>query len=180
MSRIQTNTIQSRTGSVITIPSNTRLYAPGHTLQVQTVISGPAIQTIVSATPVAVTGLSIAFTPFSANSLILVECQISANSPHVSSFGIFKNAATTVSTAGQTNNNEANMQITTYMNADDSSQLWSWPIHWNETAGSTTARTYQVYATASWAGVNRTLTINNRPSNDMASFSFMTVTEIAQ
>jgi hypothetical protein len=180
MSKIQANAIQSRTGTTITIPSSTRLYAPGHTLQTQTVIIGPTPQTISSATPVAVTGLSIAITPFSANSLILVECQISSNSPHVSSFGIFKNAAATVSTTGQTNNNEANMQITTYMGADVTSHLWCWPIHWSETAGSTTARTYQVYATASWVNVNRTLTINNRPSNDMASFSFMTVTEIAQ
>ena len=180
MSKIQTNTIQSRTGSTITIPSNNRLYAPGHTLQAQAVISGPAIQTIVSATPVAVTGLSISFTPVSANSLILVECQISSNSPYVSSFGIFKNAASTVSTSGQTNNNEANMQITTYVGVDVTSHLWCWPIHWSETAGSITARTYQVYATSSWAGTNRTLTINNRPSNDMASFSYMTVTEIAQ
>jgi hypothetical protein len=180
MSTVVTNRIQSRTGSVITVPAGNRLAAPGHVLQVSAVTIGPTVQTISSATPVAVTGLSIAFTPFSASSLILVDCQISSNSPHVSSFGVYKDGAVTVSTSGQTNGNQDNMQITTYVGADTTDHLWCWPIQWSETAGSVVARTYQIFATAAWVGTPRTLTINNRPSNDMASFSFMTVTEIAQ
>jgi hypothetical protein len=41
-------------------------------------------------------------------------------------------------------------------------------------------RTYQIYGSSAWAGTATTLFINNRNSNDMASFSHMTVTEIAQ
>lgn len=181
MSYVRANTIVSMSGrGTIKVDPTNILYAPGHAIQVQSVMIGPATQTISSATPVAVTGLSIAFTPKNANSLILIMCQISSNSPHVSSFAIYKNAAATVSTTGYTNSNEANMQITTYVGTDVTSELWAWPIMHQELAGNTTARTYQVYASAAWAGTPRSLIINNRGSVDMASFSYMTIMEIAQ
>jgi len=181
MSYVRADTIVSTSGrgAIMVDPTNT-LYAPGHAIQTQNVIIGPASQTISSATPVGVTGLSIAFTPKNANSMILITSQVSSNSPHVSSFAIYKNGAATVSTSGYTNSNEPNMQVTTYLGTDVTSELWSWSLMWYELAGNTTARTYQVYASAAWAGTPRALQINNRSSNDMASFSYMTIMEIAQ
>ena len=106
--------------------------------------------------------------------------QISTNACHVASFGVFKNGAATVSTSGQTNNNEPNMQITSYIGTSTTDYILSLPIMHSETSGSTTARTYAIYGTSGWSGSTYSLQINNRNSNDMASFSYMTIMEVAQ
>lgn len=157
-----------------------KLHAPGSVVQVQTAISGPTRQTIVSTTPVAVTGLSINFTPKYANSLIIVEANIASTQTYVTSFGIFKNGNKTVTTTG--NSNENGMQVTmyAYLNVGDVDGMYSTTFKHFETSVNTTARTYAVYATSGWLGTARTLYINDRGGNDMPSFSTMTVTEVAQ
>lgn len=181
MSTLRVNTLDGATGGgLITVASGASMYAPGSIVQMQFARSGPTKQTINSATPTAVTGLSVSITPKSASSIIYIQCQISTNAPHVSSFGVFKDGAKTVSTTGFTNSNEDGMQFTTYVGSDTTGYLWCFPLMHYEVAGSTAARTYQVYATAAWVGTSRALTINDRDTTDMAGFSYMTVMEVAQ
>lgn len=162
----------------IVVPASNVLSAPGHVLQVQYATTGPTKQTISSADPVAVTGLSISFTPKSSTSNILACATLLTNAVYVSSFAIYNNGAATVSTTGQTNSNQPNMNLTTYIGSTttDNSNLFS--VYMQEASGSTTARTYAVYATSGWAGTPYSLQINNRNSNDMAGFSYFWVMEI--
>ena len=157
---------------------------PGAVLQVQAARSGPARQDIASTSPTLITGLSINFTPKKVGSLLIFDAQISSSNTHVCSFGIFKNATATVSTSGQTNDNEANMQVTSYY-AKPTNDARTDVIHQTnlmhyETVDNLTTRTYGVYGTSGWAGTTYTLCINNRSNNDMASFSYFTIMEIAQ
>lgn len=160
-----------------------KLDAPGTVVQVQYAVSGPARQTIASLTPVAITGLSINFTPKYSDSLIIIEANIASSATYVTSFGIFKDGNKTVSTSGFVNYNEADMQITLYGGTpatDSGNNMKQTTIKHFETSGNTNARVYAVYATSGWGGAIYNLYINNRAGNDMASFSTMTVTEVAQ
>jgi hypothetical protein len=103
---------------------------------------------------------------------------ISGSQTHVSSYGIFKDGVATVSTSGQNNTNEPNMHTTQYIGTATTDYIYQVPIMHSEIAGSTNARTYGVYGTSGWAGTLYTLYINNRGSNDMASFSHMTIFEV--
>jgi hypothetical protein len=155
----------------------------GSVIQVLTAVSGPARQTITSAAgsaPQAVTGLSVTIIPRFADSKILIQAFVAGSSTHVHSLAIFKDGAATVSTSGQTNNNYPNMQVTTYLGTSSTDWMQVWPVTHTETAGTTTARTYQVYALSRWSNTAYTTYINNRASNDMASFSHIMVYEIAQ
>jgi len=156
-----------------------KLHSPGTIVQVQTATSGPARQTINSTSPVAISGLSIAFTPKFSTSKIIIISNVVHTKGHVVSFGYYKGSAKVVSTSGYTNTNEPNMNVTYYA-GNDNNQLVSSTIMHEENATSTSARTYTLRATAGWNGGNYTVYINNRSSNDMASFSYMTVYEVAQ
>ena len=181
MSVVKTNRITTSTGTgSIVIPAGNTLYAPGHVVQVQVATSGPALQTINNTLPVAVTGLSIDFTPISATSRILIQIQLATAATFVTSYGIYRDGSPTVDTTGFTNLSNPNMQLTTYIGSNVDSEMWSVPIMWSEIAGSTTMRTYALYASSSYSTTISNLRINNRGSNDMASFSHMTIMEIAQ
>ena len=149
-------------------------------IQVQTAVAGPARQTISSQSPTLVSGLSLSFTPRFSNSLIFIRAVVNGSFTYVCSLGIFRNGAATVSTSGFTNNNEPNMQDTFYFGTSTTDHIYTKQVLHYETAGSTTARTYAVYCTSGWAGVTYTTYINNRASNDMASFSHMIVMEVSQ
>lgn len=136
-----------------------------------------ARQTIASATPQVITGLSIPFTPKRSNSIIVIEAVISTTAEYVSSYGVFKNGAPTASTSGFSNANEPNMQVTTY-GSGNAGYLSNIKVLHFENAGTTATRTYDIRASSAWGGGVRTLYINNRSSNDMASISYMTVKEI--
>ena len=121
MSTLRVNTLDGATGGgLITLATGATMYAPGSTVQTLFARSGPTKQTISSTEPVAVTGLSVTITPKSASSIIYIQCAISTNAPHVSSYGIFKNATKTVDTTGFTNTNESGMQVTMYTGGDTS------------------------------------------------------------
>ncbi len=74
------------------------------------------------------------------------------------------------------------MQTTNFENGavSETDYLRSIPVTHVEIAGSTTARTYQVYARCGWINTACATHINNRNSNDMATFSHMIIYEIAQ
>ena len=167
--------------NVIAVPSGHTIYAPGSVVQVQTASAGPVVQVISSTTPVTVTGLSIAFSPKFATSKIIIQAQLGTSATYVSSFGIFKDGVATVSTSGQNNSNEPNMQTTHYSSGPSSpDELFSIPILHSEMAGTTAIRTYDIRATSGWGGVTYALRFHNRGANDMATFSHMTITEVAQ
>jgi len=152
----------------------------GTVLQVQTVRTGPSMQTISSLTPVALTGMSISFTPRFATSKIVIQAQISTSATYVASFAIYKGSSKTVSTSGATNRNEPDTNVTTYFGGSSGPDfMYSIPIIHLEDAVDTSARTYSIRATSGWSGVLYDLRINNRGGNDMASFSVMTIMEIA-
>jgi hypothetical protein len=189
MSRLRVNTLASRTGTGnISVPTGNVLrgtdlgsvYAPGSVVQAFNSVSGPVRYSVASLTPQVVPGLSITFTPLFANSVILVQASVSGSQTHVNSYGVFKNGVATVSTAGQTNLNEPNMQVTQYLGTATTEWIYQVPVMHYETAADTTARTYAIYVTSGWSGTTYTTFINNRNSNDMASFSYMSVMEIAQ
>ena len=175
----------SISGSGSITPSGSSIISyPGAVLQVQAARSGPASQTISSTSPTLITGLSISFTPKKIGSILLFNAQVSSSFTHVTSFGIFKDGVATVSTSGQTNTNEANMQVTSYYEKPTNDARTDFInqtafMHY-ETVDSLTTRTYGVYATAGWSGTTYNLYINNRSNGDMASFSYFTIMEIAQ
>ena len=183
MGTLSVNKLQAQVGSNIELSGN--MIASGaitdsHAKVVQYLyaISGPARQTISSLTPVIISGLSLTITPKYNNSLIVIEGVILSSNTYVSSYGVFKDGATTVSTTGQSNPNEPNMQVTNYIGSATTGELWTIPIRHHEISSTLLARTYDIRATAGWSGTAYALYINNRDSNDMAGFSYMIVKEI--
>lgn len=183
MGTLSVNKLQAQVGSNIELSGN--MVASGaitdsHAKVVQYLyaISGPARQTISSLTPVTISGLSLTITPKYNNSLIVIEGVILSSNTHVSSYGVFKDGSTTVSTTGQTNINEANMQVTNYIGSATTGELWTIPIRHHEISSTLLARTYDIRATAGWDTVVYNLYINNTSDNNKAGFSYMIVKEI--
>jgi hypothetical protein len=177
------------TGNTLTSSANLNLTgswtdAPAGTIiQMASVSTGPARQTIASATPVAITGLSIDFTPRRSDSKIVISAYISSNAIHVSSYGVFQDGSATASTSGYTNSNESNMDATYFDGGGTTATnyMYQIPILTTLDAGNTSQRTYDIRATAAWGGAGPyTLYINDRANNDMASFSRMFIYEVAQ
>ena len=152
----------------------------GTVIQMASASSGPAKQTFTSTTPVVITGLSVDFTPRRSDSKIIITSSLCSNITYVCSFGIFQDGSATVSTSGQTNSNEANMNITTYQGNADTNHLFAVSFNVVLNAGSTSVRTYDVRGTSGWGGTGYSLTVQNRLGNDMASFSTMVIYEVAQ
>jgi hypothetical protein len=146
-------------------------------LQVKRAYAGPVRQTIASLTPVLITGLSLNITPISALSTMIITANVTASNGFVISFGIFKDGVATVSTAGQTNTNEPNMQATSYIRNDNNYFTSTMVMHY-ETSANTNARTYAVYGTSGWSGVVYTFYVNDRNPADMACFSTIDVMEV--
>jgi hypothetical protein len=153
----------------------------GTILQVQMAVSGPARQQINTTLNVAVLGLKINFTPLSATSRIIIDCVISATPTYVQGFGVYKDGVPTV------NNNvggiapwTAGFQVTSFIGVSTASDwIMQVPFKHTEISGSIVPRIYEVYAGSHWLGVAYDMYINNRKSNDMASFSYMTIYEVA-
>ena len=154
----------------------------GGVIQIRTAVAGPNRQLINSQTPQPISGLAINFTPAVATSRILIQAFVASTATYVSSFGIFRNGAPTVSTSGYTNQTYPNMQVTEY-HAPEGANTYNMhviPVTHTEIAGTTATRTYQVYGLSKWYTSTFNLWINNRDYNDMASFSHMIIYEIAQ
>ena len=162
----------------VAIPNNYNLnIIQDKVVKIATAISGPIVQTITSITPVVISGLSVTYTPLGTNTTIFIFANISHAVSYVMSFGIYRNGVATVSTAGQTNSNEPNMQAT-YFTDNNSGLITNSHIMHYENSASLTPRTYDIRATAGWIGVANAMYINNRSSNDMACFSHMILMEI--
>lgn len=149
----------------------------GNVLQVKRAYAGPARQTIASITPVLITGLSLDITPVSALSTMIITANVTASNGFVISFGIFKDGVATVSTAGQTNTNEPNMQSTSYIRNNNGFITSTMVMHY-EASANTTARTYAVYGTSGWNNTVYTFYVNDISTSNMACFSTIDVMEI--
>ena len=114
------------------------------------------------------------------NSKIIINVSLTSNLTYVTSFGVYQDGSAVVSTSGQTNSNEANTSVTTYKNSSAENLLHAQSFNVILNAGSTSVRTYDVRGTSGWSGTPYALTINDRGTTDMASFSTMVIYEVAQ
>ena len=171
------------TGNKIQMPAGSG--SPGQILQVKhdTMV---ADQYITSVTPVALTDLTITFTPHYANSLIQIICDVMSSGNYVHSWSVFQDGQkmeqTSISGINNSgaNGNEQYMTKTFYDGASVTNETK--PSVWQQfsPAGSTSSRVYQVYMTSGWSGTGYGVKINDRDNNDMSSVSRMSVFEIAQ
>jgi hypothetical protein len=170
--------------NVITVPSGHKLYAPGSIVQVIYETSGFVNQTINSATPVALTGLSATITPKFSNSAILIEGVVSASWSYVSSMHVFKNGVDLVPNhGGNTQSGGATALWTHYQSSQESdrgNQLFPFSVLYRDTPNTTSAITYDFRANSGWSGAAQLFYLNNRSSPDMLSSSYIKLTEIAQ
>lgn len=123
-------------------------------------------------------GQSLTITPKFSTSKILLIAMINGSSQHVTSYGILRNGAT----LGGTNNTNVGggSLLTVYDGQDTNDYMYGQYIQYLDTAGTTSAITYQSACSASWAGSIRTAYINDRASNDMRSASSLIAMEILQ
>lgn len=163
--------------------NNTSLPA-GTILQVKTANSGFVNQTINSATPVALTGMSVSITPYFLNSKIVISAMISGSFTYVCSMHIYRNGSDIISSHGGNNQTGgSNALWTTYFTFATDTTTGSMrvnPILYEDSPNTTSATTYAIYGNSGYGGGTNALYINNRQDGDMLSCSYMTVMEVAQ
>jgi len=169
--------------NVISVPAGHKIYEPGAVVQVFHASSGYVNQTISSTTPVALTGMSITFTPKFANSRIVIQAAISASWTYVSSIHVFRNG-TTLGTSHSPNNQTggATSIWTRYNSAIDlgTTSVMTYPVLVSDVPNTSADLTYDLRANSGWNTGSNAFYFNNRSNNDMLSSSHMTVMEIAQ
>jgi hypothetical protein len=170
--------------NVVSIPSGHTLHAPGSVVQVVYASSGFVNQTINSATPVALTGLSATITPKFANSMILIEGVVAASWSYVAGVHIFKNGSNLIPAHGGTNQSGGtNALWIHYISAQEAArtnQVFPFPILYKDLPNSTSPITYDFRANSGWAGGSEAFYLNNRAGQDMLSSSYIKLTEVAQ
>jgi len=193
MSTLRVNNITARTGSGnVALPAGNRLVgaesgalvAPGMVLQAVYATSGFVNQTINSATPVALTGMTVTITPRFATSRILLQAMVAASWSYVSSVHVFRNGVNVIPNHGGNNQSGgANALWTHYQSSqegDRGNQVFPFPVIYQESPGVTSALTYTLRANSGWGGGSEVFYFNNRNSQDMLGSSTMVVMEIAQ
>jgi len=151
----------------------------GKVIQVAHVETSPTQYSIASQNIAAIPELQISFTPKRADSKILLQAMINSNGVYVSTYGFLKDGV--VMSPATPNNNSTGSVSTTYYGypATSVEYMFNVYISFMEDAGSTTTRTYDAAACASWDGTIYTLFINDRNAADMRSISSLTIMEIA-
>jgi len=172
------------------IISSLGVSGPGSTLQTKFVKIGPDRLTISNANATLIPGFELELTPESDNSLFIIEANISTTATYVTSFGVYANhrpgggsgTFTPLNDTGnQTNNNEPHMNFTMYQGHNTVDHLYNLHLlHVDDPPALNPGEThkFQIRATSAWTGGVRTLYINNRNANDMASFSTLKITEV--
>jgi hypothetical protein len=122
--------------------------------------------------------LEVSIAPTHTNSKIVLIAMITGNARHVTSFGFFRDGNLITSGLNGNSNVGSGSVATTYTGDDTSDHMYSWPVHYHDTPGTTNAVTYTVGASASWSGSVRDLYINDRGSNDMRSVSTLMALEV--
>ena len=127
---------------------------------------------------VQIPNLEVSIAPTHTNSKIVLIAMITGNARHVTSFGFFRDSNLITSGLNGNSNVGSGSVATTYTGDDTSDHMYSWPVHYHDTPGTTNAVTYTVGASASWGGSIRDLYINDRSSNDMRSVSTLLALEV--
>ena len=122
--------------------------------------------------------LEVSIAPTHTNSKIVLMAMITGNARHVTSFGFFRDGNLITSGLNGNSNVSSGSVATTYTGDDTSDHMYSWPVNYHDTPGTTNAVTYTVGASASWGGSIRDLYINDRGSNDMRSVSTLLALEV--
>ena len=122
--------------------------------------------------------LEVSIAPTHTNSKIVLMAMITGNARHVTSFGFFRDGNLITSGLNGNSNVSSGSVATTYTGDDTSDHMYSWPVHYHDTPGTTNAVTYTVGASASWGGSIRDLYINDRSGNDMRSVSTLLALEV--
>jgi hypothetical protein len=158
--------------------------APGSVVQVVYATTGFVNQTINSATPVLINGLSASITPKFANSAILIEAVVAASWSYVSSVHVFRNGSNLIPAhGGNSQSGGTNALWTHYQSSQETdrpNQLFPFPVLYQDLPNTTTTLTYDLRANSGWAGGAVALYINNRLQQDMLSSSHMKLTEIVR
>lgn len=155
-----------------------RTLGTGQLIQSAFARTGPVRQTINSLVPLAITGLSIDFTPLNPTSTIFITAFLNHTDTYVNNFSIYKNGNPTVSTAGFTNTSSPDSQVTQYQGNDTTGQyLVTTRVSAYDIAETTASRTYAAYGNSEWNGTAYAQYINNRNNSDMACFSYMYIFE---
>ena len=122
--------------------------------------------------------LEVSIAPTHTNSKIVLMAMITGNARHVTSFGFFRDGNLITSGLNGNSNVSSGSVATTYTGDDTDNHMYSWPVNYHDTPGTTNAVTYTVGASASWDGSIRDLYINDRGGNDMRSVSTLLAIEV--
>jgi hypothetical protein len=170
--------------NVISVPSGHKMHSPGSVVQVVYATSGFTNQTINSASPVALSGLTATITPKFANSMILIEGVVAASWSYVAGVHIFKDGSNLIPAHGGTSQSGGtNALWITYLSSQEAArtnQVFAFPILYRDLPNSTSAITYDFRANSGWAGGSEAFYLNNRAGQDMLGSSYIKLTEVAQ
>ena len=174
----------SANGNVISLSDGHKLYQPGSVVQVRTATSGFVNQSFNSATPVALSGLSVTITPKYATSLILIEGVVTASWTYVSSLHVYKNGSDMISSHGGNSQSSGSTALWTkywpWTTDTSAGQVTPLPVLFWDSPNSTASITYDFRANSGWVGGSNAFYLNNRDSQDMLGSSYIKITEIAQ
>ena len=173
-----------RVNSITNVGGNGPTYNPGSVVQVVYGSSGFVNQTINSASPVLLSGLSATITPKFATSAIYIEGVISASWSYVAGFHIFKNSVDMISNHGGNNQSGGATALWTHYQSsqegDRPNQVFPFSVLYQDFPNTTNSITYDFRANSGWSGGAVAFYLNNRSSLDMLSSSYIKITEVAQ
>jgi hypothetical protein len=172
-----------KTNAITTVAGKPILNSTGSIIQVQYATSGFVNQTINSATPVALSGLSVNITPTSASSAIVISASITASFSYVCGVHIYRNGSDLISAHGGNNQSGGTTCIWTHyqssQESDRGNQVFCMPLIYRDFPNSTSTQTYAIYANTGWSGGSEAFYLNNRSSQDMLGSSYITVYEVS-
>ena len=189
MSTLRVDNLNARTGTSIAVPTGTKLYAPGHVIQIQQTTKTDAWTGSVSsgsATYATVTGLSVSITPTSTSSKILVMANLWIGFYVYSVRGVVRRDGTHLLVGNAASNRprcsfwvSSHTGNTTY----DGYHLHQVAFNYLDSPSSISTLTYDV-GLASYSGyvatLNRNYNWQDSTEYDGAVASSITVMEIAQ
>lgn len=186
MSTLRVDNLNARTSNTITVPSGTKMYLPGHVIQVvQTVKTDTWSAAPAATTYAVVTGLQVGITPTSVNSKILVQLNMWIGTQGYLFKGLVKRNGTPIGLGDQAGSRpRASFAGGPY--AGGSNEAYSMSqvaFNFLDSPATTSTCTYTVEAanyTSYSIFVNRSYYFQNSTDYDGTPSSTITVMEIAQ
>lgn len=179
MSTLRVDNLNARTGTTISVPTGTKLYAPGHGIQIVQTVKTDTF-TLASTTYTLVTGMSVTITPVSTTSKILILCDLKlCGQAAVSTTSARLMRDSTAIYIGDASSNRARAMVQNYWNTDYTSPTTGGV--YLDSPGTTSTVTYslQIKSEGQTVYVNRTQSDRDAAA-DARTASSITVMEIAQ